>query len=82
MLTDDPKWLKAEIKKYYASNRKAHGSHAARNSTIMNIFTPSIRPNHRGGTFNSSVDFWASIAVARQCQGAYYHYFTWVNLTY
>ena len=66
MMTDDPKWLSREMQKYYAS-RKQHAD------DTMHIFMPSIRPNHRGGTFNSSVDFWASITMARQCQAVVGH---------
>ena len=67
MMTDDPKWLKAEIRKYYAARKQ--GPKGAGGQDTMHIFTPSIRPNHRGGTFNSSIDFWASVTIARQCQG-------------
>ena len=70
MMTDDPKWLKAEIRKYYAARKQ--GPKGAGGQDTMHIFTPSIRPNHRGGTFNSSIDFWASVTIARQCQGKYY----------
>lgn len=66
MMTDDPKWLRGEIRKYYASRKQLAAD-------TMNIFTPNIRPNHRGGTFNSSVDFWASITMARQCQAVVGH---------
>jgi len=69
MMTDDPKWLRTEIKKYY-SQRRAQHQHSA---DTMHIFTPPIRPNHRGGTYNSSVDFWASISMARQCQAVVGH---------
>eukprot|EP00597_Dinobryon_sp_UTEXLB2267_P010756 CAMPEP_0170101536 /NCGR_PEP_ID=MMETSP0020_2-20130122/2312_1 /TAXON_ID=98059 /ORGANISM="Dinobryon sp., Strain UTEXLB2267" /LENGTH=286 /DNA_ID=CAMNT_0010324641 /DNA_START=650 /DNA_END=1508 /DNA_ORIENTATION=- len=67
MMTDDPKWLKAEVKKYYSLRRHQH------HHDTMHIFFPSVRPNHRGGTFNSSIDFWASIAIARQCQAIVGH---------
>ena len=36
MLTDDPKWLKAEIKKYYALRRHQH------QHDTMHIFTPNV----------------------------------------
>jgi hypothetical protein len=39
----------------------------------MRIVTLPIRPNHRSGTFNSSVDFWASISISQQCQGVVGH---------
>ena len=72
IMTDDPKWLKTEARKYYATRRHHGGSRTSLTDT-MNIFTPTIRPNHRGGTFNSSIDFWASITMARQCQGVVGH---------
>ena len=36
MLTDDSKWLKAEIKKYYALRRHQH------QHDTMHIFTPNV----------------------------------------
>lgn len=65
ILTDDPKWVRAETRKYYLAHRQHH--HFSRDT--MKIFTLPARPNHRGGTYNSSIDFWASILLARQCQG-------------
>eukprot|EP01036_Dinobryon_divergens_P025313 gene25313-33844_t len=44
----------------------------------MNIFSLPIRPNHRSGTFNSSVDFWASINMARQFL-CYFHDHTFAH---
>ena len=74
MMTDDPKWLKSEVRKYYSTRRHHKSSSSVRGGQdTFNIFTPAIRPNHRGGTFNSSIDFWASITMARQCQAVVGH---------
>jgi len=77
MMTDDPKWLRSELKKYYSASPYRHraqnsqliGANGGEEDDLMNVFTPAIRPNHRSGTFNSSIDFWASVTMARQCQG-------------
>ena len=52
IMTDDPQWLKNEIE------------HRKRNR--MNIFSLPPRPELERGSYNASVDFWASITIARQ----------------
>mmetsp|Transcript_22622 Transcript_22622/g.32522 ORF Transcript_22622/g.32522 Transcript_22622/m.32522 type:complete len:524 (+) Transcript_22622:96-1667(+) len=85
MMTDDPKWLQNELKKYYAHSPYRHINTVSNTATttttttsnednLMNIFTPTIRPNHRSGTFNSSIDFWASVTMARQCRALVGHF--------
>eukprot|EP00597_Dinobryon_sp_UTEXLB2267_P019130 CAMPEP_0201114624 /NCGR_PEP_ID=MMETSP0812-20130820/78496_1 /ASSEMBLY_ACC=CAM_ASM_000668 /TAXON_ID=98059 /ORGANISM="Dinobryon sp., Strain UTEXLB2267" /LENGTH=361 /DNA_ID=CAMNT_0047378269 /DNA_START=149 /DNA_END=1234 /DNA_ORIENTATION=- len=65
MMTDDPKWLRAEVRKYHSKHK--HQADA------MHIFFPPIRPNHRGDSYNASIDLWSSITLARQCQAVVGH---------
>jgi hypothetical protein len=53
--------LPLQVRKYRLRNK--HRADA------MHIFFPPIRPNHRGDSYNASIDLWSSITLARQCQG-------------
>lgn len=61
IMTDDPRWLKRELNKYNLRNEFNKNK-----SEVMNIFSLPARPQHRSGSYNASVDFWASVTIARQ----------------
>lgn len=70
VLTDDEPWLKPELERYRA--RVLMGSIPKHEA--FNIIAYPAGEGHREASSDATVDFWASIKLAQQCQGFVGHF--------